>query len=80
MPDSVEVGTYDYPHDRYNLHYDLRRLLAEIPMESDDRVSYERLSAESDPGKTASRKLRTEQRIGEDDDAEEQKRLSVNMK
>ena len=79
MPDSVEVGKYDYPHDKYNLHYDLRRLLAEVPMESDDRVSYGKLNAERDHGGTAPAKLQTEVRA-EETDEEELKRLSLNMK
>ena len=79
MPDSVEVGKYDYPHDKYNLHYELHRLLAEVPMESDDRISCDKLIAENDHEETASAKIRIESHSDETDE-EEQKKLSVNMK
>jgi hypothetical protein len=79
MPDSVEVGKYDYPHDKYNLHYELRRLLTEVPMESDDRISFDRISAERDHEETAPAKLKMEVQA-EETDEEELKRLSLNMK
>ena len=79
MPDSVEVGKYDYPHDKYNPHYELHRLLAEVPMESDDRISCDKLIAENDHEETAPAKIRIESHSDETDE-EEQKKLSVNMK
>ena len=79
MPDSVEVGKYDYPHDKYNPHFELRRLLTETPMESDKRISYEELSAGGDLDESALKKIQSEQRTQEID-PEQAQRVSVQMK
>ena len=79
MPDSREVGTYDYPHDRYNPHFELERLLPENSVESDERVSYDQLRSDSDHGEVDLKKIQNEMRT-EEIDTEDQKKLSVNMK
>lgn len=65
MPDSRQVGVYDYPHDRYNPHYELERLLTELPAQSDDRVSYGQLLAEKQQEHEAEdlKKIQTERRL-----------------
>ena len=79
MPDSREVGVYDYPADRYNTHVEIERLLSDEPAGSDEEISFDQLHFESDDEKKVLKKLRSERRI-EESESEEEHRLSINMK
>ncbi len=72
MPDSVQVGTYDYPADRYNPHAQVERLLTERPMESDERLSYDQLQGERDLNDQQAGRIQSEQRIGEEEEEGEE--------
>ena len=79
MPDSREVGIYDYPADRYNPHVEIERLLTDTPAGSDEKISYDQLQAEKDFRETDPKKIITEKR-SEEITVGEEARLSQNMR